>query len=71
MIAYAQPRFCQLENVEWLEADVDAAIPAVAGKISRLCGKIVSTTPCGHLYGVLCVTEFPCSQDSFAALTIH
>jgi len=33
--------------------------------------KFVSTTPCGHLYGVLCVTEFPRSQDSFAALTIH
>jgi len=33
--------------------------------------KFVWTTPCRHLYGVLCVTEFPCSQDSFAALTIR
>jgi hypothetical protein len=33
--------------------------------------KFVSTTPCEHLYGVLCVTERPHSQDSFAALTIH
>jgi len=33
--------------------------------------QFVSTTPCGHLYGVLCVTECPRSQDSFAALTIH
>jgi len=40
MIAYAQPKFRHRENVEWREADVDAAIPAVAGEISRLCGEI-------------------------------
>jgi len=40
MIAYAQPKFRHRENGEWREVDGDAAIPAVAGEISRLCGEI-------------------------------
>jgi len=40
MIACAQPKFHHRENVESREVDVDAAIPAVAGEIFRLCGEI-------------------------------
>jgi hypothetical protein len=37
---------------------VDAVIQTVAAEISKIAVIFVSTTPCRHLYGVLCVTEF-------------
>ncbi len=50
---------------------IDGVIQGVAVEISKLCGDICIDTPCSHLYGVLCVTEFSRSQASLAARTIR